>query len=125
MRLNRTWHPTYIHCPLVTLHSVDAVSGVTFGEVGKLLGERWKALTNDEKTEYEDKAKKDKDRYLKEMEAYKGGEAAPAPAAKPKSKAKAPPPKKQEEEEEDEDDEDDGGDDGSDGDDGDDVEDDE
>jgi len=37
----------------------------------KILGESWKKLTPEEKKPYEDMAAKDKERYQKEMEAYK------------------------------------------------------
>lgn len=43
---------------------------VTFGQVGRILGERWKALTPDEKTPYEAKAEADKKRYESEKELY-------------------------------------------------------
>lgn len=44
--------------------------GITFGQVGKLLGEKWKALTADEKVPYETKAEADKKRYEKEKAEY-------------------------------------------------------
>ncbi|GAX76261.1 hypothetical protein CEUSTIGMA_g3705.t1 [Chlamydomonas eustigma] len=52
--------------------------GIAFGEVGKLLGERWKAATADEKAKFEQMAEKDKDRYKQQMAEYKakGGAAA-------------------------------------------------
>lgn len=37
---------------------------------GKLLGEEWKKLSDDDKLEYEKQADKDKKRYQKEMEDY-------------------------------------------------------
>ena len=37
---------------------------------GKLLGEEWKKLSDDDKVEYEEKAEEDKKRYKKEMEDY-------------------------------------------------------
>ncbi|CCC71794.1 hypothetical protein NCAS_0I01260 [Naumovozyma castellii] len=43
---------------------------VTFGQVGKLLGERWKALTPEEKEPFELKAKQDKERYASEKALY-------------------------------------------------------
>ncbi|KAJ9520912.1 hypothetical protein QJQ45_014103 [Haematococcus lacustris] len=53
--------------------------GVKFGEVGKLLGERWKTVSPSEKAVHEAAAKQDKERYQREMAAYKasggGGEA--------------------------------------------------
>mmetsp|Transcript_32819 Transcript_32819/g.47512 ORF Transcript_32819/g.47512 Transcript_32819/m.47512 type:complete len:204 (-) Transcript_32819:310-921(-) len=42
----------------------------TFGEVAKLLSEKFKALTASEKSKWEKKAQKDKDRYHREMEHY-------------------------------------------------------
>ncbi|KAH3677016.1 hypothetical protein WICMUC_001922 [Wickerhamomyces mucosus] len=44
--------------------------GITFGGVGKLLGEKWKALTPDEKSPYEQKAENDKKRYEQEKANY-------------------------------------------------------
>ncbi|KAK6203519.1 uncharacterized protein RJT21DRAFT_82335 [Scheffersomyces amazonensis] len=44
--------------------------GISFGQVGKLLGEKWKALTADEKTPYENKADNDKKRYEKEKAEF-------------------------------------------------------
>ena len=40
------------------------------GEVGKMLGERWKALTEKQRTPYEAKAAADKKRYEEEKAAY-------------------------------------------------------
>lgn len=44
--------------------------GISFGQVGKLLGEKWKALTPEDKTPYENKAEADKKRYEKEKAEY-------------------------------------------------------
>ncbi|KAK4155355.1 high mobility group box domain-containing protein [Chaetomidium leptoderma] len=44
--------------------------GVSFGQVGKLLGERWKALTEKQRAPYEAKAAADKKRYEDEKQAY-------------------------------------------------------
>jgi hypothetical protein len=44
--------------------------GISFGGVGKLLGEKWKALTGDEKSPYEAKAEADKKRYEQEKATY-------------------------------------------------------
>eukprot|EP00475_Leptophrys_vorax_P045026 TRINITY_DN9236_c0_g1_i2.p2 TRINITY_DN9236_c0_g1~~TRINITY_DN9236_c0_g1_i2.p2 ORF type:complete len:136 (-),score=13.13 TRINITY_DN9236_c0_g1_i2:59-466(-) len=44
---------------------------IAFAQVGKVLGERWQSLTAGEKAPYEEASKKDQQRYLKEMEAYK------------------------------------------------------
>ncbi|WVQ83755.1 non-histone chromosomal protein 6 [Cryptococcus sp. DSM 104549] len=43
----------------------------TFGDVGKLLGLKWKAMSPTEKKPYEDKAEADKKRADKENAAYK------------------------------------------------------
>ena len=43
--------------------------GISFGQVGKLLGEKWKALNSD-KLPYENKAEADKKRYEKEKAEY-------------------------------------------------------
>jgi len=45
--------------------------GISFGEVGKVLGDKWKNMTAKDKTPYEAKAKVDKERYISEMKAYK------------------------------------------------------
>ncbi|GIL44113.1 hypothetical protein Vafri_1648 [Volvox africanus] len=45
--------------------------GIAFGEVGKMLGERWKGMSLDEKAPYEQMAAKDKVRYAEAMKAYK------------------------------------------------------
>ena len=42
----------------------------TFGEVGKRLGERWKALSDKQRAPYEAKAAADKKRYEDEKAAY-------------------------------------------------------
>ncbi|GAA5891480.1 hypothetical protein JCM8208_007297 [Rhodotorula glutinis] len=60
---------------------------VTFGEIGKLLGAKWKEATDDEKKPYQAKAEADKERYEKEKSAY--DEENPD-QAKPASKKKAP-----------------------------------
>ena len=49
------------HPPSLTCHP---------GEVGKLLGEKWKGLTDKQKTPYEAKAAADKKRYEEEKAAY-------------------------------------------------------
>lgn len=40
------------------------------GQVGKVLGERWKALDQKQRTPYEAKAKTDKERYESEKASY-------------------------------------------------------
>ncbi|KAJ3562107.1 hypothetical protein NP233_g9778 [Leucocoprinus birnbaumii] len=44
-----------------------------FGEVGKLLGAKWKELNEEEKKPYLDQAAKDKQRAEDEKAAYEGG----------------------------------------------------
>jgi len=44
--------------------------GITFGQVGKILGERWKALSEKQRGPYEAKAQADKKRYEDEKQAY-------------------------------------------------------
>ncbi|KAG6362956.1 Non-histone chromosomal protein 6 [Diaporthe eres] len=48
--------------------------GITFGQVGKLLGERWKALNEKQRAPYEAKAAADKKRYEDEKQAYNAEE---------------------------------------------------
>lgn len=43
---------------------------VTFGQVGKILGERWKALNEKQRAPYDAKAAADKKRYEDEKQAY-------------------------------------------------------
>ena len=40
------------------------------GQVGKMLGEKWKALNDKQRTPYEEKAKADKQRYENEKASY-------------------------------------------------------
>lgn len=47
--------------------------GITFGQIGKVLGERWKALSDEDRKPYGEKAEQDKKRYEAEMEAFKAG----------------------------------------------------
>ncbi|KAI9791764.1 MAG: Non-histone chromosomal protein 6 [Peltula sp. TS41687] len=44
--------------------------GITFGQVGKVLGERWKALNEKQRGPYEAKAAADKKRYEDEKASY-------------------------------------------------------
>ncbi|KAJ9152545.1 hypothetical protein P3X46_026103 [Hevea brasiliensis] len=45
--------------------------GIAFGEVGKVLGDRWKQLSAEEKEPYEAKARADKKRYKDEVSGYR------------------------------------------------------
>ncbi|KAL8837597.1 MAG: hypothetical protein Q9170_002474 [Blastenia crenularia] len=44
--------------------------GITFGQVGKVLGEKWKALNTKQREPYEARAKADKARYEEEKANY-------------------------------------------------------
>ncbi|GKZ18797.1 non-histone chromosomal protein 6 [Aspergillus brasiliensis] len=44
--------------------------GISFGQVGKMLGERWKALKDADRRPYEEKAAADKKRYEDEKASY-------------------------------------------------------
>ncbi|KAL3453657.1 high mobility group box domain-containing protein [Aspergillus insuetus] len=48
--------------------------GITFGQVGKMLGEKWKALSDKERKPYDDKAAADKKRYEEEKAQYNAAE---------------------------------------------------
>ncbi|KAL1921404.1 uncharacterized protein VTP21DRAFT_11120 [Calcarisporiella thermophila] len=43
---------------------------VSFGQIGKILGEKWKNLEEDEKKKYVKMAEKDKERYEKQKSEY-------------------------------------------------------
>ncbi|KAJ5674193.1 non-histone chromosomal protein 6 [Penicillium macrosclerotiorum] len=44
--------------------------GISFGQVGKMLGDKWKALSDTERKPFEEKAVADKKRYEEEKAAY-------------------------------------------------------
>ncbi|MCJ1361126.1 Non-histone chromosomal protein 6, partial [Acarospora aff. strigata] len=48
----------------------DENPGISFGQVGKVLGERWKALDEKQRQPYESKAAADKKRYENEKASY-------------------------------------------------------
>ncbi|KAH8204224.1 hypothetical protein TruAng_001644 [Truncatella angustata] len=52
----------------------DENPGISFGQVGKILGERWKALNDKQRTPYEAKAAADKKRYEDEKAAYQAAD---------------------------------------------------
>lgn len=52
--------------------------GIKFVELGKVLGERWRALTPQQKKRYEDMAAEDKVRFQMEMQQYTANQAAAA-----------------------------------------------
>lgn len=98
---------------------------LSFGEVGKRLGEMWASLTPDEKAQYVELNRKDKDRYAdakKEWDA-KGHGSSDKESKKKRAPKKVAKKKKEESEDEEDrggDNSDDGGNDDNDGDDGDD-----
>jgi len=51
--------------------------GIAFGQVGKVLGERWKALSDKQRQPYEAKAAADKKRYEDEKAVYNEQAAGP------------------------------------------------
>ena len=53
--------------------------GIKFVELGKVLGERWRALTPTQKKKYENMAANDKVRFQMEMQQYTANQAAAAP----------------------------------------------
>ena len=53
--------------------------GIKFVELGTLMGERWRALTPEEKKKYEDMAAEDKIRFNHEMQKYMANKAATEP----------------------------------------------
>merc|ERR1712232_1418707 len=57
--------------------------GIKFVELGKVLGERWRALTPQQKKRYEDLAAEDKVRFQLEMQQYTANQAAAAQAQPP------------------------------------------
>ncbi|EGU11435.1 Non-histone chromosomal protein [Rhodotorula toruloides ATCC 204091] len=73
----------------------------SIGEIGKILGAKWKELPEDERKPYEEKASADKSRYEKEKAAYDAENPDAAAAAKPAKKKAPKKAKKVESEEED------------------------
>jgi len=57
--------------------------GIKFVEMGRVLGERWRALTPDQKKRYENMAAEDKVRFQVEMQQYTANQAAAAAALHP------------------------------------------
>jgi high mobility group protein B2 len=55
--------------------------GIKFVELGKVLGERWRALSPEEKKRYEDMAAEDKIRFRMEMQAYTANQASTGQSA--------------------------------------------
>ena len=57
---------------LIRVHCLSRLltSLYNLGQVGKVLGERWKALNDKQRQPYEQKAKQDKERYESEKASY-------------------------------------------------------
>lgn len=62
-------------------HIQDTHPGVTFGEIGRILGEQWKKLNEDDRAKFQKKAEEDRKRYHKEMERYKSSQKVPEPSS--------------------------------------------
>ena len=56
---------------------LDEYPGIKFVDLGKVLGERWRALTPEEKKRYEEMAAQDKIRFQMEMQQYTANQQAP------------------------------------------------
>ena len=63
--------------------------GIKFVELGKLLGERWRALIPEQKKEYEEMAAQDKIRFQIQMQQYTANQAAAIPHPQPQETASA------------------------------------
>lgn len=48
----------------------EEMPDISFGEVGKVIGERWKALTSEERKKYQEMAEQDKVRYNEQKALY-------------------------------------------------------
>jgi high mobility group protein B2 len=59
--------------------------GIKFVDLGKVLGERWRALTPEEKKRYEDMAAEDKIRFQVEMQQYTASQQAAVPPPPPEA----------------------------------------
>lgn len=60
----------------------------SFGEISRIVSDRWKALGSEEKQQYEDMAKEDKQRYKDEMANYDGPTTVSASRKKGEDKGK-------------------------------------
>lgn len=57
--------------------------GIKFVDLGKVLGERWRALSSEDKKRYEDMAAEDKIRFQMEMQQYTASQQAPPVPSQP------------------------------------------
>lgn len=62
IKFGKLCYQRYLHLMFSLIHPS--------GDVGKLLGERWKALSDKQRAPYESKAAADKKRYEEEKAAY-------------------------------------------------------
>jgi hypothetical protein len=62
---------------------LDEYPGIKFVELGKVLGERWRALTQEQKKLFEELANQDKVRFQMEMQEYNARQAAENPPHPP------------------------------------------
>jgi hypothetical protein len=67
---------------------------LSFGEIGRALGEEWTGMSDAKKAPYVKKATADKARYAKEMASWEAGSAKKSPKAGKAGKAKKPKAKK-------------------------------
>lgn len=51
-------------------HALAENPGISFADVGRLLGARWAEMTAEEREPYERQVRIDRDRYDREMETY-------------------------------------------------------
>jgi hypothetical protein len=67
---------------------------LSFTETGRLLGQQWKAMSDEQKSKYVEQAREDQERYYGEKKAQQEAEPAPAeqPAKKPRKPAEAAAP---------------------------------
>jgi len=74
-------------CPrvvgLVAISAMCLWAVLMVGQIGKILGERWKNMTEKDKAVYEAKATKDKERYEAEKRAYNVSPLSPSPPIPP------------------------------------------
>lgn len=62
---------------------LEEFPGIKFVDMGKVMGERWRALAPEEKKRYEEIAAEDKVRFQMEMQAYTATQAAAVPTQSP------------------------------------------
>lgn len=73
--LNRSCACTLLHapcglCTATRTHPLHVHAGIAFGELAKVIGEKWAKLSAQEKAEYVKRFDEDKQRYAREMQDY-------------------------------------------------------